>query len=311
MGCAGVDVVRILEKKRQKFTGIEVRVSKQNAPEPPWTIEKIEIEWVVAGQNLREKAVRDAVRLSEEKYCSVSASLTSEIVIHQSDVINEDEIAPEPCDRPSGRRYRVAEHAGLPPVPGSGLRDHTRGGLFRAGACALMLVGQAPGVTEVEASGPLTPRRDGGCSSGWPRPALRRPSFAARYYMTAVTKCYPGKHPKGKGDRKPSRAEQKLCRPFLDRELALVQPRVLLAVGGLAIETLLGRKLRLDEAVGRVFEVDGRWSLAPAPPVGRQPVAQPAREPGAASSQAMAILREDLAPLRARLTQDSPDPNMS
>ena len=82
--------------------------------------------------------------------------------------------------------------------------------------------------------------------------------------MTAVTKCYPGKHPKGKGDRKPSRAEQRLCRPFLDRELALVQPRVILAVGGLAIETLLGQKLRLDEAVGRMFEVDGRW-IVPLP----------------------------------------------
>jgi uracil-DNA glycosylase len=83
--------------------------------------------------------------------------------------------------------------------------------------------------------------------------------FRARYYMTAVTKCYPGRHPKGKGDRKPSRAEQKLCRPFLDQELAFVQPRALLAVGGLAIETLLGRRLRLNEAVGRIFRVDGCW----------------------------------------------------
>jgi len=56
--------------------------------------------------------------------------------------------------------------------------------------------------------------------------------------------------PHGKGDRKPSRAEQRLCRPFLDRELTLVRPRLLLAVGGLAIETLLGRPTRLEEAVG-------------------------------------------------------------
>lgn len=80
IGCAGVDVVRILEKKRQKFLSIEAKINKQHAPTPPWTIEKIEIEWVVQGQNLKEKAVRDAVRLSEEKYCSVTASLTSEIV---------------------------------------------------------------------------------------------------------------------------------------------------------------------------------------------------------------------------------------
>lgn len=80
VGCAGVDVVRILEKKRQKFSAIEVQVAKHNAPDPPWTIEKIEVEWVVRGRNLKEKAVHDAVHLAEEKYCSVAASLKSELV---------------------------------------------------------------------------------------------------------------------------------------------------------------------------------------------------------------------------------------
>ena len=80
VGCAGVDVVSILEKKRKKITGIQVRVTKQNAPEPPWTIEKIEIEWVISGPNLTQKAAEDAVRLAQEKYCSVAASLKSEIV---------------------------------------------------------------------------------------------------------------------------------------------------------------------------------------------------------------------------------------
>lgn len=80
VGCAGVDVVSILEKKRQKFSSIEATVSKQNAPEPPWTIEKIEVEWIVRGRGLKQKAVEDAVRLAEEGYCSVSASLKSELV---------------------------------------------------------------------------------------------------------------------------------------------------------------------------------------------------------------------------------------
>jgi putative redox protein len=80
VGCAGVDVVRILEKKRQKPAAIEAEVSMQHAPDPPWCIERIDIEWVVRGRNLREKAVADAIRLSEEKYCSVYASLSSEIV---------------------------------------------------------------------------------------------------------------------------------------------------------------------------------------------------------------------------------------
>jgi putative redox protein len=79
-GCAGVDVVRILEKKRKKITGIEVKVSKENDPNPPWCIEKIEIEWIIRGPNISQKAAEDAVHLAEEKYCSVTASLTSEIV---------------------------------------------------------------------------------------------------------------------------------------------------------------------------------------------------------------------------------------
>jgi putative redox protein len=80
IGCAGIDIVRILEKKRQNFSAVEVSINKTNALEPPWTIEKIEIEWVVTGKGLKEKAVCDAVRLAEERYCSVSASLKSEIV---------------------------------------------------------------------------------------------------------------------------------------------------------------------------------------------------------------------------------------
>jgi putative redox protein len=80
VGCAGVDVVRILEKKRQEFSSVEASITKQNAPEAPWTIERIEVEWVVRGRGLREKAVQDAVRLAEEKYCSVTASLKSEII---------------------------------------------------------------------------------------------------------------------------------------------------------------------------------------------------------------------------------------
>jgi putative redox protein len=90
VGCAGVDVVRILEKKRQKPTAIEAKVSMQHDTEPPWCIERIDIEWVVRGRNLREKPVSDAIRLSEEKYCSVYASLTSEIVSTVR-VVNKDD----------------------------------------------------------------------------------------------------------------------------------------------------------------------------------------------------------------------------
>lgn len=79
-GCAGVEVVGILQKKRQQVTAVEAHVTKHNDPDPPWCIHQIDIEWVVTGHNLSEKAVRDAVHLAETKYCSVGASLTSQIV---------------------------------------------------------------------------------------------------------------------------------------------------------------------------------------------------------------------------------------
>ncbi len=78
--CAGADLATILKKKRLDLTGLEVKASKQNCPDPPWAIQRIEVEWTVRGRNLKEKAVHDAVHLAEEKYCSVKASLKSEVV---------------------------------------------------------------------------------------------------------------------------------------------------------------------------------------------------------------------------------------
>jgi putative redox protein len=78
--CSGIDVVRILEKKRKKIASIEAKVTKENEPDPPWFIKKIEVEWVIRGPNMTQKAAEDAVQLAEHKYCSVYASLESEIV---------------------------------------------------------------------------------------------------------------------------------------------------------------------------------------------------------------------------------------
>lgn len=160
----------------------------------------------------------------------------------------------------------------------------------------LMLVGQAPGVTEVEAQRPFNASSGTRLFQWLAEAGFKEADFRTRYYMTAVTKCYPGKHPQGKGDRKPTRAEQKLCRPFLERELALVRPRVLLAVGGLAIETLLGRKLRLDQAVGRVFEVDG-GKVLPLPHSSGASLWLNRPQHQALLQQALILLREQLAPL--------------
>jgi len=73
-GCTGVDVVSILTKKREPFTSLEVRAEAERAEESPKVYTKIRLIYRVGGK-VAKKAMEDAVRLSEEKYCSVSAML--------------------------------------------------------------------------------------------------------------------------------------------------------------------------------------------------------------------------------------------
>lgn len=73
-GCTASDVVSILQKKRQPFTAVEVRAEAERAPEPPMVYTSIKVHYMVKGR-VDRKAVEDAVRLSEEKYCSVSLML--------------------------------------------------------------------------------------------------------------------------------------------------------------------------------------------------------------------------------------------
>ena len=72
--CTAVDVVSILKKKRQKLEALEIDVCGDRAKEPPTVWTKIEVFYKLRG-TLEEKAVRDAITLSQEKYCSVSAML--------------------------------------------------------------------------------------------------------------------------------------------------------------------------------------------------------------------------------------------
>jgi uracil-DNA glycosylase len=69
-----------------------------------------------------------------------------------------------------------------------------------------------------------------------------------------VTRCYPGKHPSGRGDRTPTPEEIALCRFWLDWELRLLRPDVIVPVGGVAVKRLLGIS-RLDDGIGSRFEL--------------------------------------------------------
>ncbi len=140
------------------------------------------------------------------------------------------------------RGCQLCLEAGYDIVPGAVFSGDARAEVF--------LIGQAPGITEQQVKRPFN-----GTSgtrlfrwlteAGWEESAFRE-----RHYMSAVTKCYPGRHKSGKGDRVPTKAEQKLCRPYLTKELAAVNPRVLILVGGLAIKQFYPSKTRLRDVIG-------------------------------------------------------------
>lgn len=74
-GCSGMDVVSILKKKKQDITGLEMNVKGEKATAYPQKFTDITIEFVVTGHNISEEAVKRAVDLSMEKYCSVKATI--------------------------------------------------------------------------------------------------------------------------------------------------------------------------------------------------------------------------------------------
>lgn len=85
--CTAVDVVEILQKKRIELSSLEISATGEQQTDPPWTFRKIHLLYRVSGKGLTEEAAELAVRLSEEKYCSVAATIrataeiTTEIVV--------------------------------------------------------------------------------------------------------------------------------------------------------------------------------------------------------------------------------------
>ncbi len=73
--CTAVDVVEILAKKRTPLESLEIEVDGQQDSDPPWTFRKIHVHYKLRGQGLTDKSVAQAIELSEEKYCSVAATL--------------------------------------------------------------------------------------------------------------------------------------------------------------------------------------------------------------------------------------------
>ena len=126
----------------------------------------------------------------------------------------------------------------------------------------IMTIGQAPGITEVEAGRPFNAGSGQRLFKWLTGAGIEENWFRTTQYMTAVTKCYPGRAKGGSGDRVPSRSEQTLCRPFLDQEIALVNPELIIPIGKLAIELFYPKGMKLTEIIGTEKEMDGRWIIS-------------------------------------------------
>jgi uracil-DNA glycosylase family 4 len=147
------------------------------------------------------------------------------------------------------RRCRACAEAGyplesLPIFEGNG--DHVA-----------YLCGQAPGVVEGAELRPWRGRA-GRTLRGWLE--MDEETFYGTFYCASVTRCYPGRSPAGRGDRTPALREQQLCDFWREHELRLLEPRLIVTVGGLAARRVLGSR-RLTDAIGERFDLGSATSI--------------------------------------------------
>lgn len=158
----------------------------------------------------------------------------------------------------------------------------------------VLLVGQAPGVKEPVLGRPFA-WTAGKTLYGWFEKfcGLGEEAFRASVYMAAVCRCFPGKTPAG-GDRVPDDREIKNCAHWLDREIEILEPSLVIPVGKLAIRQFIEFE-KLTEVIGKRFRVNFRgreFDLIPLPhPSGASPWHR--MEPGRTLlAEAMKLIRE-------------------
>ena len=167
--------------------------------------------------------------------------------------------------------------------------------IFSGGITArMMIIGQAPGITEKEAGRPFNAGSGTRLFQWLAEAGIEEAWFRRTQYMTSVTKCYPGRSKSGSGDRVPTRSEQRLCRPHLDAEISLVDPELILPVGRLAINLFYPPTLALGQVVGTQKQVDGRWVIPLPHPSGASRWHQ-SEANRRLVQQAISLLREHLA----------------
>ena len=117
----------------------------------------------------------------------------------------------------------------------------------------MMIVGQAPAERGHEAALPYAGATGVTLRAWLARAGMGDGSLESRFYLTSLTKCFPGNSLAGKGDRAPSSREVALCAGHLDREIALARPALIVTLGRLSANVLIGPGA-LDALVGPVWE---------------------------------------------------------
>jgi len=133
-----------------------------------------------------------------------------------------------------------------------------------AHSAKVMTIGQAPGPTEAVTKRPFNAGSGKRLFEWLGEAGFDEDSFRAMQYMTSVTKCYPGKGKGGHGDRVPTKEEQALCRSWLEEEIDLVNPRLIIPIGKLAIGLFFEAAQTLETIIGKRYERDGR-AIIPLP----------------------------------------------
>lgn len=117
----------------------------------------------------------------------------------------------------------------------------------------VLLIGQAPGIKEGEFGKPFAWTAGKTMFKWFSEIGLDENRFRQRVYMAAVCRCFPGKNPKG-GDRIPSKIEIEQCAQWLDTEIKLLRPRLILPVGKLAVAQLMPVD-KLKDVVGQLHRM--------------------------------------------------------
>jgi uracil-DNA glycosylase len=159
----------------------------------------------------------------------------------------------------------------------------------------VMLVGQAPGQVEAQGGKPFAGRAGRTLFRWFEQAGIDEFTARRRIYIAAVTRCYPGPSPSGRGDRAPSIEEQQACSSWLDSELAIIRPKVIIPVGKLAIGRFFAEQ-PLDRIIGRSHVVDRRLVIPLPHPSGASSWIHQGNHP-ALLAQAIRLIEQHVTPL--------------